>query len=48
MVNARVNGVDCVIYEYIETEAGTIFMVKYPNYNIKLPVLAELIEVGNE
>lgn len=48
MVNARVNGVDCVIYEYIETEAGTICMVKYPNYNIKLPVLAELIEVGNE
>lgn len=45
MTEAYVNGVKCTIYDYIQTDAGLVCMVLYPNYNIKLPVLAELIEL---
>ena len=48
MVKAKVNGVECVVYDYIDTDCGIVCMVKYPNYNIKLSVLAELIEVSYE
>ena len=42
---AYVNGTPCTIYDYIQTDAGLVCIVAYPNYNVKLPVLAELIEV---
>ena len=48
MIKAKVNGVECTIYEFIHLNAGIVCMVHYPNYNIKLPVLAELIEVVND
>lgn len=46
MTTAKVNGVKCTIYDYNVIEGVTICRVKYPNYNILLPVLAELIEVS--
>lgn len=45
---AYVNGVECTIYDYIQTDAGLVCMVHYQGYNNKLPVLAELIEVKND
>ena len=45
MTEAYVNGVKCTIYDYIQTEWGLVCMVLYANYNIKFPVLAELIEL---
>lgn len=45
MTHAKVNGVECVVYDYQVIGDFTICRVKYPNYNILLPVLAELIEV---
>ena len=46
MAKAYVNGVECVVYDYNVIEGVTICRVRYPNYNILLPVLAELIEVS--
>ena len=46
MTKAKVNGVECTIYDYNVIEGVAICRVKYPNYNILLPVLAELIEVS--
>jgi hypothetical protein len=48
MVKAKVNGVECTVYDFIKVNGYTICLVKYPHYNILLPVLAELIEVGYE
>lgn len=45
MVKAKVNGIDCTIYSYEESEHGTICRVKYDNYSFLFPVLAELVEV---
>ena len=45
MSKAYVNGTPCTVYEYIQTDAGTVCIVAYPDYNVKMPVLAELIEV---
>lgn len=46
MTKAKVNGVECVVYEYQVIDGFTICRVKYPNYDVLLPVLAELIEVS--
>ena len=46
MSKAYVNGVECTIYDYIQTEAGLICIVHYDGYSIKLPVLASLVEVA--
>ena len=48
MIKAKVNGVDCTVYDFIKVNDFTICRVAYPNYNILLPVLAELIEVSYE
>lgn len=48
MTKAKVNGVECTVYDYNVVNGITICRVKYPNYNILLPVLAELIEVVYE
>ena len=48
MTKAKVNGVECTVYDYNVIEGVTICRVKYSNYNILLPVLAELIEVVYE
>ena len=46
MSKAYVNGVECSIYDFTTINGVMICRVKYPNYNILLPVLAELIEVN--
>lgn len=46
MIRARVNGVNCIIYDYINTGDYIICNVKYDGYSILLPVIAELIEVA--
>lgn len=46
MTHAKVNGVDCIIYDFMKVDGFTICRVKYPNYDVLLPVLAELIEVS--
>lgn len=49
MVKAKVNGVECTVYDFIEVGGFKICRVAYPhNYNVLLPVLAELIEVNYE
>lgn len=48
MTKALVNGVECTVYGYNVIDGVAICRVKYPNYNILLPVLAELIEVVYE
>ena len=45
---AYVNGVECTIYDYTNINGVMICRVRYSNYNILLPVLAELIEVKYE
>ena len=48
MIKAYVNGVECTIYGYHNSEAGIIADVLYPNINRTLPVLASLIEIREE
>lgn len=50
MTKAKVNGVDCVIYDFeVCADSGlTICRVKYPCYSTIVPVIAELIEVEYE
>ena len=48
MVKAKVNGVECTVYDFIKVNGYTICRVRYPHFHILLPVLAELIEVGYE
>lgn len=48
MIKAKVNGVECTVYDFTTIEGVTICRVAYPHYNILLPVLAELIEVSYE
>lgn len=48
MIKAKVNGVECTVYDFIRVDGFTICRVAYPHYNILLPVLAELIEVSYE
>lgn len=45
MIKARVNGADCIIYDYINTGDYIVCHVKYDEYNFLFPVIAELIEV---
>lgn len=45
MSKAYVNGVECTIYDYTTIDGIMICRVRYPHYNILLPVMAELIEV---
>ena len=46
MTKAKVNGVECIVYDYNVIDGVTICRVKYPNVKVLLPVLAELIEVS--
>lgn len=46
MTKAKVNGIECVIYDYQFIDGFTICRVKYPYFNVLLLVLAELIEVS--
>ena len=46
MIKAKVNGTSCTIYDYYQTDAGTICRVKYEGFDALLPVLAALIEVS--
>lgn len=45
MTKAFVNGVECTVYDYVTIDGIMICRVRYPNYNVLLPVLATLIEV---
>ena len=47
MSKAFVNGIECTVYDFITVDDVMICRVKYPNYNILLPVLAGLIDVRN-
>ena len=44
-VKATVNGTPCIVYDYINTVAGLVCMVKYECFDRKLPVLAQLIRL---
>ena len=46
-MKAKINGVECVIYDFIHADGTTYCNVAFPNlYNMKFLVLASLIEVG--
>lgn len=46
-LKAKINGVECVIYDFIHADGTTYCNVAFPNlYNMKFLVLASLIEVG--
>ena len=48
MVKAKVNGIECVVYGYYQTSAGTICRVKYKDFDVVLPVLAALVELSTD
>ncbi len=49
MTKAKVNGVDCTIYDFeIEKGGATYCMCYFPSLGYRLPILATLIEVEHE
>lgn len=47
MVKAKVNGVECKVYDYKWVNGRYVLTVSFPNcYNIKFDVLAELVEMS--
>lgn len=48
MIKAKVNGVECTVYDFDMVNGFTICRVAFPYFKTLLPVLAELIEVGYE
>lgn len=49
MINAKVNGVFCVVYDYEVENHGSMYCSCYfPELGYRMPVLATLIEVSYE
>lgn len=48
MTKAKVNGVECTIYDFMRVNGFTICRVAYSGFDKLLPVLADLIEVDYE
>lgn len=48
MINAKVNGVSCVVYDYEVENHGLYCSCYFPELGYRMPVLATLIEVSYE
>lgn len=49
MTIAKVNGVDCVIYDFELEQGGALYcMCYFPTLGYRLPILAPMIEVSHE
>lgn len=47
MIKAKVQGIDVIIYDYEREQGGKTYCSCYfPELGYRLPVLAELVEVG--